>query len=254
MRQRRAVSTTIMAVVVTVVVLAVGTVFLAYSSTPRSVSTVSTNTTFTPSNSKSSSSSATACLSSSIATTSTNESAIFNLQTMPSNFSVGNYRFVMVYNGTDYTYTSNGVATANSGYNLVFNITRGSETQVAMFGSAPPAPYPPTVPSPSTATAFDGNVHMQWVATCNAMFLEITTITSSASVIATNINVHWLALSPGTLLRGPLITARSPRVARSITRLISTASHTNTRFNQSIRTQRALMSSRFTGTRRTIRW
>jgi hypothetical protein len=121
-------------------------------------------------------SSLTTCASSSqIATTSTNDSAVFNLETMPSSFTVGGYRFVMVYNGTGYGYNSNGTEVTNLGYNLVFNITKGSETQTVMFGSAPPAPYPPNVPSPSTATAFDGGVHMQWVATCNAIFFEIST-------------------------------------------------------------------------------
>ena len=93
---------------------------------------------------------------------------------MPSNFTVGDYRFVMVYNGTGYAYTSNGSPMVNLGYNLVFNITQGSEAQTVMFGSAPPAPFPPYVITPSTATAFDGNVNMQWVATCTAIFFEIT--------------------------------------------------------------------------------
>jgi hypothetical protein len=88
---------------------------------------------------------------------------------------VGDYRFVMVYNGTAYGSNSNGTFSVNLGYNLVFNITQGGETQTIDFGSAPPAPYPPSVPSPSAATAFDGNVHMQWVATCNAIFFEINT-------------------------------------------------------------------------------
>jgi hypothetical protein len=116
-----------------------------------------------------------ACTSSSqIATTSTNDSVVFNLGTLPSNFTVGDYRFVMVYNGTGYGTSSNGSATTNPGYSLVFNIIQGSETQMVTFGSAPPAPYPPGVPSPSTATAFNGNVHMQWVATCSAIFFEIS--------------------------------------------------------------------------------
>jgi hypothetical protein len=96
------------------------------------------------------------------------------LETMPSNFTVGDYRFVMVYNGTGYGSSSNGSATVNLGYSLVFNITQGGAAQTATFGSAPPAPYPPAVPLPSTATAFGGNVHLQWVATCTAIFFEIT--------------------------------------------------------------------------------
>jgi hypothetical protein len=93
---------------------------------------------------------------------------------MPSNFTLGDYRFVMVYNGTGYGYPSNGSSSVNLGYNLVFNITQGSETQTIDFESAG-VPLPPFPPSPSTDTAFDGNVHMQWVATCSAIFFEVST-------------------------------------------------------------------------------
>lgn len=110
---------------------------------------------------------------------------------MPSNFTVGDYRFVMVYNGTGYAYTSDGSPMVNLGYNLVFNITQGSEAQTVMFGSAPPAPYPPGVPSPSTATAFDGNVHMQWVATCTAIFFEI----DAQPGVVTGTNIDGLQLT-----------------------------------------------------------
>lgn len=136
---------------------------------------ISTNT-VTTITSSSFPSSTTSCVSSSeISTTSTNESATFNLETMPSNFTVGGYRFVMIYNGTGYVTTSNGSPIVNLGYSLVFNITQGSETETVVFGSGPPAPYPPSVPSPATATAFDGQVRMQWLATCDAIFFEIST-------------------------------------------------------------------------------
>ena len=108
---------------------------------------------------------------------------------MPSNFTVGDYRFLMVYNGTGYAYTSGGSPMVNLGYNLVFNITRGSEAQTVMFGSAPPAPYPPGVPSPSAATAFNGTVQMQWLATCNAIFFEITL--QPFQVLETNVTVSY---------------------------------------------------------------
>lgn len=141
------------------------------------VATTSTKTTTsgTPPNASSFSPSTSACTSSSQIATTTNDSAVFNLGTMPSNFTVGGYRFVMEYNGTGYGTSSNGTEITYLGYSLVFSITHGGELQTVMFGSAPPAPYPPTVPSPSTATAFGGAVHMQWVATCNAIFFEIDT-------------------------------------------------------------------------------
>jgi hypothetical protein len=186
-RPRRGIGTT-MVVVTVIVVLVVATmafVVLSLQTSTPPHGTQSNASSASSSSSSSSSTSSTCASSSQIATASTNESAVFNLQTMPSNFTVGDYRFLMVYNGTGYAYTSNGSPMVNLGYNLVFNITQGSEAQTVMFGSAPPAPYPPAVPSPSTATAFDGDVHMQWVATCAAIFFEVTTQPGSAKGTST---------------------------------------------------------------------
>jgi hypothetical protein len=170
--QRMATSAAMIAAVVIILIAVAGVGYLAYSSVLHPAPVSSTLSTPT--------SSTTTCTSSQIAATTTSDSVVFNLENMPSNFTVGDYRFVMLYNGTGYSKSSNGSATINLGYSLVFNITQGSEAQIAMFGSPPPAPYPPAVPLPSTAAAFDGNVHMQWVATCSAIFFEIA-LQSAAS-------------------------------------------------------------------------
>jgi hypothetical protein len=190
---RRGIGTTIVVVAVIVVLVVATMAFVVLSlqtSTPPHGTSLDTSSVSSSSSSPSPASSTCASYSL-VATTSTNESAVFNLQTMPSNFTVGDYRFVMVYNGTGYGYTSNGSPMVNLGYNLVFNITQGSETQTVMFGSAPPAPYPPGVPSPSTATAFDGNVHMQWVATCTAIFFEV----DAQPGVVTGTNIDGLQLT-----------------------------------------------------------
>src|SRR5271155_2188929 len=72
------------------------------SSTESSSTSTSTGTSTSPLSSSVSYSSTICASSSQIATTSTDTFAVFNLQTMPSNFAVGDYRFVMVYNGTGY--------------------------------------------------------------------------------------------------------------------------------------------------------
>ena len=195
--------------IIIVAVVVAGVAYLAYISAPQPTPVTST---FPRSTST--------CASSQISTTSTSDSAVFNLETMPSNFTVGNYRFVMVYNGTGYASSSNGSATTSLGYSLVFNITQGSQSQTVTFGSAPPAPYPPSVPIPSTATAFDGIVHMQWVATCTGIFFEITIQPAFITGTSVNSSTNTFFDRPpaGTricLRHTGQRTARSPLVSRS---------------------------------------
>lgn len=159
--------------IVIVTAMVVGAAIGMYAIHRQASSTTTGRPTVTIQASTSPSSSTTCESTSEITTTSTNQSAIFNSQTIPSNFTIGGYRFVVLYDGSPFSYTVNGTVYVNAGWGLAFNITRGSETQTVKFGSAPPAPYPPSVPSPSTATAFNGSVQLQWLATCNAIFLEI---------------------------------------------------------------------------------
>src|ERR1022692_2539251 len=117
---RRGIGTTIVVVAVVIVLVVATMAFVVLSlqtSTPPHGTSSNTSSVLSSSSSPSSASS-TCASSSQIATTSTNESAVFNLQTMPSNFTVGDYRFVMVYNGTGYAYTSDGSPMVNLGYNL----------------------------------------------------------------------------------------------------------------------------------------
>ncbi len=88
----------------------------------------------------------------------------FNYATMPTSFTLGYYNFAMIYNGTGYEYSANGTGYMNMGFNLVLNVTslqRGSSETVD-FGWAPPAPQPYTLPTPSTASLFNGAVQMNW--------------------------------------------------------------------------------------------
>ncbi|MDG6905686.1 MAG: hypothetical protein JRN20_07880 [Nitrososphaerota archaeon] len=88
----------------------------------------------------------------------------FNYATMPTSFKLGNYSFEMIYNGTGYEYSANGTGYMNMGFNLVLNVTsvQSGSSATVDFGWAPPAPEPNSLPTPSTASLFNGSVLMNW--------------------------------------------------------------------------------------------
>jgi hypothetical protein len=125
--------------------------------------------------SRSQTSQGTSCLSTTqMQTTSTNGFLVLQMGSMPAVFSVGGYQFTTIYNGTGYSPSNNGQATVNLGWSLIYNISKGTQTQSVTFGWAPAGPMA-RLPAPSTSTLFNGAVHMVWVATCSSLFIEIDT-------------------------------------------------------------------------------
>jgi hypothetical protein len=108
-------------------------------------------------------------------TTSTSDLLVLAMGHMPANFSVGGYQFATVYNGTGLSASSNGHATMNLGWSLIYNVSDGTQTQSVTFGWAPDGPSSGQLPVPSNSTGFNGRLSMAWVETCNSMFLEINT-------------------------------------------------------------------------------
>ena len=83
---------------------------------------------------------------------------------IPANFTLGTFSFHMVYNGTGYA-AANG--TVYMGFDVVFNVTNQTQSQIVNFQWGP---YGPTtnLPSPTTASLYGGAVTMNWTATSSA--------------------------------------------------------------------------------------
>ena len=121
------------------------------------------------------SSQSTSCLSTTqMQTTSTNDTLVLDIGPMPAVFSVWGDQFTTIYNETGYSPSSNGHTTVSLGWSLIYNVSKGTQTQPVIFGWDPAGPMA-RLPAPSNSTAFNGAVRMVWVATCSSLFLEMNT-------------------------------------------------------------------------------
>lgn len=138
--------------------------------------------------------------------------AFYPFQTIPSNsFTVGNYGFKMVYNGTGYEGKANGTGYMDMGFAFVFNVTSigSSAASTLVFNWLSPCNMnyglpceqnnSLVVPSPSTQTAFDSHVKMMWYTNTTGLYLGIwaadTAVSTSAS--STNSNLTCTAMNTG---------------------------------------------------------
>ena len=103
----------------------------------------------------------------------TSTMATFLYRTMPKNFTVNGYAFHIEYNGTGYTVSQNGVATSNSGFSLVLKVSDGTNNQTVIFGWAPPAPAPLSLPVPDNASLLGGKVELSWLSNSTGTYLYV---------------------------------------------------------------------------------
>lgn len=108
--------------------------------------------------------------------------------TMPKEFSVDGYTFYMEYNGTGYTVSQNGTATANHGFTLLFAVSDGTSNQTVVFGWVPPAPAPQALPAPHEGVLFDGRVLLSWHANSTGTYMQVQTSAPSSQVQSTAVS------------------------------------------------------------------
>lgn len=111
-----------------------------------------------------------------------NSQAVSCLQTAPTllswiehwEFKLGGYTFNVGHNGTGYTTAQNGTTTANLGFTLFFSVSDGTATKPISFGWAPPSPKSGTLPAPPTASLFEGDLRLAWLANDTGTYLQVT--------------------------------------------------------------------------------
>ncbi len=163
--------------------------------------------------------------------------ATFLYRTLPEEFGVNGYTFHMEYNGTGGYGLRNGTATANLGFSLVLRVSDGTANQTVVFGWAPPAPAPQSLPVPDQSILFDGRVQMRWYSNSTGTYLQVLagapnsqTSESGRTTLSNGLRL-LLGLSPSVLPQGDGVSISVSLINALPTRNNLTVSGGGTRLN-----------------------